>query len=416
MVSCVSNLVCHRMRNTGRVRGTGGPCAYCRVGLMNPKTDRLINRGWRQWVALYALWTVPAVFSASTTALSQYNAANPIPWYTAFYHSIWFFYFWAAACPLIYRLAIRFRCPGKSHLRALASHTAASLVAVVAMSLLLCVLNYFLFTRDESLVELLRAEVTTPKALMRHITTIFFYWITLGAMTFIRMGRVRKQKEHEAAAITLRASQLEAQLNSAKLTMLRMQLHPHFLFNALNSVASLIENKKNNLAYRTVGLLGSLLRTTLEHANNHKVTLQEELNYINRYLEIEQLRFPDRLHVEYDVASECREALVPTLILQPLVENVISHAINKKPEAGLIQIRVYRENGYLAMEVHDDGPGLHEGWSFDRDARVGLNNVWERLRVLYGREYQFDIITSDPCGVTSRVAIPFTCTKEPADA
>src|SRR6185436_7564987 len=178
----------------------------------------------------------------------------------------------------------------------------------------------------------------------------------------------------------LAASQLQGQLAHAQLQALRMQLNPHFLFNALNSISMLVRGGRSGEAVRMLAGLGDLLRGVLEEERPNEVPLREELDFLTRYLAIEQIR-ADRLQVRMEVAPELMEARVPTLILQPLVENAIRHGISRSSAAGLVEIGARRENGSLLLSVRDDGPGLSAG---DGREGVGLTNTRARLARMYG--------------------------------
>jgi sensor histidine kinase YesM len=210
----------------------------------------------------------------------------------------------------------------------------------------------------------------------------------------------------------VQAAELAAQLAQAQLQALRMQLNPHFLFNALNAVSSLML-KDVVAANKMISRLGDLLRLTLEKSGQQEVPLQQEIEFLRRYLEIEQIRFGDRLQLKMDIEPSTLEAAVPNLILQPLVENAIHHAIEPQETTGQIQLRSVRENGRLVLQVSDNGPGLPQeilqtaGASSDTRERIGLNNTRERLRKLYGENQQFGLTGNAMGGVTASLSIPF---------
>lgn len=199
----------------------------------------------------------------------------------------------------------------------------------------------------------------------------------------------------------LAASQLQGQLARAQLQALRMQLNPHFLFNALNSISMLVRGGRNGEAVRMLAGLGDLLRGVLEEERPSEVPLREELDFLARYLAIEQIR-ADRLQVRMEVAPELMDARVPNLILQPLVENAIRHGISRSSAAGLVEIGAWRENGSLLLSVRDDGPGppadLREG--------VGLANVRARLARMYGMEEALEMEPAEGGGTRVTIRLP----------
>src|SRR4051812_23222332 len=201
----------------------------------------------------------------------------------------------------------------------------------------------------------------------------------------------------------LAASQLQGQLAHAQLQALRMQLNPHFLFNALNSISMLVRGGRNGEAVRMLAGLGDLLRGVLEEERPNEVPLRDELDFLSRYLAIEQIR-ADRLQVRMDVAPELMDARVPNLILQPLVENAIRHGISRSSAAGLVEIGARRENGSLLLSVRDDGPGV----AAEPAGRtgVGLANVRARLARMYGQEQGLEMEPAEGGGTRVTLRLP----------
>ena len=211
----------------------------------------------------------------------------------------------------------------------------------------------------------------------------------------------RKYREREIVA-----TRLEAQLAQAQLDSLRMQLHPHFLFNTLNSIAGLVRDNKNQAAVSMLVGLGDLLRHTLEHSARQEVELREELNFIKLYLAIQEMRFSDRLRIELDIDPATDRALVPNLILQPLTENALRHGIAPLAAPGVVGISSAVENGNLRLMVYDNGAGLREGWQLEGSAGIGLANTAARLQQLYDDNHQFDIRNRDSGGVEVIIVMP----------
>jgi hypothetical protein len=211
----------------------------------------------------------------------------------------------------------------------------------------------------------------------------------------------RKYRERE-----ILATRLEAQLAQAQLDALRMQLHPHFLFNTLNSIAGLVRDNKNQAAVSMLVGLGDLLRHTLEHSSRQEVELREELNFIKLYLSIQQMRFSDRLRTEFDIDPATATALVPNLVLQPLTENALRHGIAHSAAPGVVGISSTVQNGHLRLMVYDNGAGLHDGWQLKGSAGIGLANTAARLQQLYDDNHQFDIRNRDSGGVEVIIVMP----------
>ncbi len=202
-----------------------------------------------------------------------------------------------------------------------------------------------------------------------------------------------------------RQAELEARLTGARLEALRMQLQPHFLFNTLHTISSMIHTDPNGADLMVVRL-SEFLRMSLENSASQEAPLEEELEFIERYLEIERIRFHDRLKVLYDIPSDTLDATVPRLILQPLVENAIKHGVSKVSGPGSVRITARAGEGKLTLAVRDNGPGFENG-SPSQCNRIGLRNTRERLERLYGREQQLVLRNLDKGGVEATVTIPF---------
>ena len=221
------------------------------------------------------------------------------------------------------------------------------------------------------------------KAKLIHFFTLYFhfYFLTFVSVLFAYYAHLWRRRYLDRA---LAASKLEAQLFQAQNQALRMQLQPHFLFNTLHSISSLMHSDVE-AADRMITRLGDLLRTSLDRSRQQEITLGQELEFLGAYLGIESIRFKDRLRVAIEVPAELRGVLVPTFILQPLVENALKHGLSKRKQGGTVSIRAYREGDLLHLEVEDDGEGPPP---FHGDG-VGLRSVRERLHLLHGERAHF---------------------------
>jgi LytS/YehU family sensor histidine kinase len=230
------------------------------------------------------------------------------------------------------------------------------------------------------------------------------YWLILIACHAI-------QYQARLRAGELKASQLEAQLAQAQLSALKMQLHPHFLFNTLHSISALL-HVDVEAADRMVARLGDFLRLTLDNSENQEVTLEQELEFLRCYLDIELTRFQDRLTVDLDIASETLTAQVPNLIMQPIVENAIRHGIATRIEPGRIWISSERKDGRLRIQIRDDGPGfaskpISPGRERQFGEGIGLSNARARLARLYGSEHVLDLSNGREGGAIVTLEMPF---------
>jgi LytS/YehU family sensor histidine kinase len=204
----------------------------------------------------------------------------------------------------------------------------------------------------------------------------------------------------------LSASRLKEQLAQAQLQVLRMQLHPHFLFNTLNTISALI-HKDVAAADRMLALLGDLLRDSFEKIGAHEVSLKQEIDFLDRYLEIERTRFQDRLIIEKSIDPGSLDARVPNLILQPLVENAIRHGISRRAGIGHVELSAQRDNGMLAISIRDNGPGLPQEEQISGRGGIGLANSQARLEQLYGRDHRFELRNRPGGGLEVVLAFPF---------
>jgi LytS/YehU family sensor histidine kinase len=226
-----------------------------------------------------------------------------------------------------------------------------------------------------------------------------FYGLILGIGSALDYYRQFRERE-------LRASQLEAQLAQAQLQMLKMQLHPHFLFNTLNGITGLVRDQDNAAAVQMLVGLSDLLRQTLDNAGKQEVRLGEELEWLELYLKLQQIRFSDRLQVSVNAAPETLDALAPNLITQPLVENAIRHGLAPRAAPGSVSLTAQRINGRLELRICDDGVGLPEGWRMASGKGVGLLNTEARLQQLYGADFVFEVRNREQGGAEVLLSIP----------
>jgi LytS/YehU family sensor histidine kinase len=231
---------------------------------------------------------------------------------------------------------------------------------------------------------------------------VIAYWFILLVHTAVRYHDKFQERAEAALRLELNAAELRAQLTSAQLGALKMQLQPHFLFNTLHAISALVWTDPAR-ADRLLARLSEMLRLTLRSGTRVETTLAEELTLLERYAEIQEARYGDRLRVSFDVEAGVREALVPRLILQPLVENAIRHGVTRRITPGQVEVRAWRGDGRLNLTVRDDGVGLGHGV---REG-VGLSITRARLRQLYGREQRFALAPAPDGGAVCSLSIPF---------
>ncbi|MBI3650777.1 MAG: histidine kinase [Acidobacteria bacterium] len=235
--------------------------------------------------------------------------------------------------------------------------------------------------------------------LMEFSNQVIFYWLTVTLTHLIALYRESRARE-------LQTAQLEAELAQAQLQALQSQIQPHFLFNALNTISAVIYEDAQT-ADMMIVRLSNFLRGLLNSSQVQEVTLQEELNFLNLYLDIMRPRFEERLQITFAVEQGIQEALVPKLILQPLVENSIKHAADPISGAVNIEVEATRNNGSLWLQVKDNGPGLPTDEQTNLTTGVGLSNTVKRLKHLYGNQQKFVIANADLGGLLIQVSLPY---------
>jgi sensor histidine kinase YesM len=233
---------------------------------------------------------------------------------------------------------------------------------------------------------------------VRNLIDMVFYWAVIAVGYSLEIQERYKNEE-------LKAAQLEARLVETELKALREQLRPHFLFNTLNTIAVLVREQKNDEAVTLIARLSALLRMTLDSSRVHEVTLRQEMDFLERYLEIQKARFSDRLNVDIAIEPEAMEARIPNLLLQPIVENAIVHGIATKSGPGHVAVIGRVEAGRLHLEVRDDGPGLGDGTRRPKEG-VGLTNTRERLAKIYGARGQILLRSEPGRGVSVQITLP----------
>ncbi len=311
-----------------------------------------------------------------------------------------FTYLWALLTPLVMWMGRRFPVWGTHHGsdgRTTLRNWIAQLVAVVSF----VTLHVALFTG----ASLLLAGGTTAIPLSRLFTGYLASWFTLDSIVYCTLLAVYHALVYYRVSQdrALRASQLEARLAQAQLQVLRMQLQPHFLFNTLLTISALM-HKDVKRADSMIAALSDLLRMSLRSIGVQEVELREELDFLQRYLEIMTLRFGDRLTVTLDIDSEVLDARVPTLVLQPLVENSLRHGFGDGMRGGHVRVTVAPDGEMLRCEVVDNGRGIPQGGPREG---VGISNTRARLRHLYGERFSLELIANPGGGARVSLAIPF---------
>jgi two-component system LytT family sensor kinase len=340
---------------------------------------------WIVWAWTWIGWTGLAVFLGISSSLAYVAVGNPPRWSLTIRMSLAEIYVWALVAPLVMKLARRFPFRRATLWRSLPVHVVAGLGISVVKLIVDQQLRLLLFGfRNYVLITSLAPN-------------LLFYWGIVAAAHGFSYYRSSKERE-------LRASQLEARLAHARLQLLQMQLHPHFLFNTLHTISELVHEDPET-ADRMITGLSELLREALAASATREVPLRRELELLERYLEIQRARFGDRLTVEIDVEPRALDALVPHLALQPIVENAIRHGIGSRSAHGRVRISAACASGSLQIDVKDDGRGLEQE-AEDIVEGIGLGNTRERLLALYGDDGRVAMRSSPEGGVVTTVIVP----------
>jgi two-component system LytT family sensor kinase len=302
---------------------------------------------------------------------------------------------WAALVPLILRLRRRVPLSGGRWLGGVAFHFGTSFL-VMAVYYLGRMVAYVLLW-DSSFADFW--HMAQKSFYGRNMIDMAYYWAVLAFGYSFEIYQKYKSEE-------LKAAQLETRLIETELKALRQQMHPHFLFNTMNTISVLVRERKNDEAVTLLARLSALLRMSLENTGVPEVTVRQEMEFLDRYLEIQQARFPDRLRVNVDISPEAFDARIPNLLLQPLVENAIIHGIAPKNCPGNVDIRGRVEEGRLHLEVLDDGPGFAPTNGRRREG-IGLSNTRERLTKIYGTNQQLVLRSEPGCGVRVQIVLPY---------
>jgi signal transduction histidine kinase len=341
----------------------------------------------RQWYWAGAICGGIGLFEATQTVFSMRSAGMHHQWAALFFTVLLAWVPWAAAAPLIIRLAQEYPLFRRNTGRAWARHLGMWLAVAVTAALWNAAIQNWLdpYVPDiatPGFVPMLRNKFSTQL-----LATVLLYAV------IVVVGWMRQQME---------ASQLNEQLAKAQLSALRQQIEPHFLFNSLNSIAALVREGASDRAVDMLVRLSDLLRYSLQTTHRQQIELGEELEAVGKYLEIEKTRFAERLRVRIDVPPSLLNARVPSLILQPLVENAVKHGIAKRMQGGAIEISATRSNGNLILCVSNDGQSFAQHWE---KKGIGLQNVRERLATLYGKAADLQVANTAE-GAAVRVTVP----------
>ncbi len=329
----------------------------------------------------------------SVDSLAKYYATRPtlgsmLLWDLAYWPT------WAVLAPLIYWQARRFPLSRVNWTRSLAVHIAIGLLLLVPQRAVYLTIAWVFQNLAGERLPLL--SLYHDFLLYNLPTGLMSYVILLGGFLLYFNDKYKQER--------LRSTRLQAELNQAQLQALRMQLQPHFLFNTFNSISAML-HEDAHAADEMLAQLGDFLRMSLQNSGQQMVPLEVELDFLKRYLSIEQIRLQQRLRIDYDIEPTAREALVPNLLLQPIIENVIKHEVGQTYDPVRVAVAARVDQGRLHLSVSDDGPGLAGNGQHTTEG-FGLSNTRARLRSAFNEDFRFDLIPGAGGGTIATMEMP----------
>jgi hypothetical protein len=358
---------------------------------------RIATRSTR-WLWIAAIWLAGGLFDASQTVFIMRAEGRHAAWLPLFAIELASWLPWALVTPFIVTLARRYPilrgasvCTVSIHLGAFA---AVSAVAEVWSTVLQMLFNPWGNRKWPTFMD------TWATTLLFQVLTFLIAYALILTVTYVVDARESMARQMTETA------RLNEELSKAQLAALRRQMEPHFMYNTLNSIAGLVRDSRNDAAVGMIVGLSEFLRRASEDSHRSQVTLQEEVEYLQRYLDIQKVRFGERLQVSVDIPPDLLHAQVPNLLLQPLVENAIKHGISKRVSGGAVRVAGACHNGNLRLSVYNDGPSLPTDWEVTQTG-VGIGNLRTRLQILHGKESELQLRCADARGVEVLVTLPF---------
>jgi two-component system LytT family sensor kinase len=356
-----------------------------------------------RWFWIAAIWSGIGLFDATQTVFVMRAEGMHHAWASLYLTLLFSWLPWALATPLVMRLGRQFPAAKWNRISTWGAHLTAcaaiGLVYAAWISLWETLLNpWAISPGPEPFLHLWPHKFYN--GLLAHVI-LYGVILLVGYMLDSQKQLALQQTE---------TARLNEQLSKAQLNALRRQIEPHFLFNTLNGIAGLVREGRNDAAVSMIAGLSDFLRRVLEDSDRQQVPLEEELEFAQKYLDIQKVRFAERLQFSVHVPSQLFSAQVPSLILQPMVENAVKHGIAKRVQGGAIRIAASRSNGTLTLRVYNDGPSLPANWEKvgeQTHSGIGILNVRARLQSLYGDAFELSMKNQEPGGVEVSLSVPF---------
>ena len=351
-----------------------------------------------RWIWIASIWFCIALLSSAQDVLVLRAEKMHFSWPRMIAMLLLSWLIWALVTPLVLRLGRQFPPVRFKPIGTWLIHGAACAIIGVISAAWEALLAMLLNPAQKSS---LQGPFRTLwlDTLYEEIALYISVYAALLAISYILESKQRFIRQQ------IETARLNEQFSKAQLDALRRQIEPHFLFNALHAIAGLVRENRNDAAVSMIAGLSEFLRKVVDSSDRHEVPLGEEVQFLQKYLEIQKVRFAERLQLSVDVPEELYTAQVPSLILQPIVENSIKHGIAKEALGGRIQVTAFRSNGRLSLRVYNDGPGLQTNWQ-DSQSGIGIANLRNRLRAMFGDAFEVSLRNHD-AGVEVLISVPF---------
>ncbi len=333
---------------------------------------------WKKWTLIFLGWELLAIYNSFQNFIFSINAGTHFDWYTSITYRCTNNFFWVLLMPLIFIFAKKFSIDSLKPVR--------NSIIIILFGIPVAFIQSFLSIFTNLSVKWLSGTMAMPfwdriqlsqfGILGLSFESFFYYCVVMSIIFGIQY--YLKNREHQ-----YNLSQLEVRLSQAELQNMKMQLHPHFLFNTLHAISTLM-HRDPVAADKMITELSNLLRISLDNIGVHEVTLSDELNFLNQYIEIQKMRFQENLKITLNIDPKTLDIMVPNLILQPIVENAFKHGVEQMTTGGNIKISSSLQNNMLLLTVEDNGPGRVENMTNKTREGLGLNNTRKRLKQIYG--------------------------------
>jgi two-component system LytT family sensor kinase len=377
----------------------GSPLDYD-SSMGQPRTEHDSPR----WFWIAAVWTGIGLFDATQNVFVMRSEGMHHAWGYLYITLLVAWFPWALATPLVFRLGRQYPAAQWRNISTWGVHLATCAAIGLTYAAWISLWEEWLNPWALSPAPAPFPHLWLYKFYSGILSHLILYAVILVIGSMLRSREELGRQQTETA-------RLNEQLSKAQLNALRRQIEPHFLFNTLNAIAGLVREKRNDAAVNMIAGLSDFLRRVVQDSDRQQVPLREELEFTRKYLDIQKVRFADRLQCTIDVPSELLPAQVPSLMLQPMVENAVKHGISKRAQGGTIRITASRSNGTLLLRVYNDGPGLPADWESNQSG-IGISNVRTRLQSLYGNAFELNMRDQD-CGVEISCSVPFVSSAAP---